>query len=150
MFDRCAWASCIRWWWGGRQVLLKLRCLGGRVCCLSLSSWLYVFIFYVFAIQDGKGIVHVAFPDPRLVGWCSYRLFFETLHVEVSNDSGNRTSHGGAVFLLVNRSVILEVWGSQHEGQRSAICAGVSVVRSARLGSFSSFCSAACTAASIG
>ena len=34
--------------------------------------------------------------------------------------------------------------------KRSAICAGVSVVRSARLGSFSSFCSAACTAASIG
>ena len=33
--------------------------------------------------------------------------------------------------------------------KRSAICAGVSVVRSARLGSFSSFCSAACTAASI-
>ena len=34
--------------------------------------------------------------------------------------------------------------------KRSAICAGVSLVRSARLGSFSSFCSAACTAASIG
>ena len=34
--------------------------------------------------------------------------------------------------------------------KRSAIFAGVSVVRSARLGSFSSFCSAACTAASIG
>ena len=34
--------------------------------------------------------------------------------------------------------------------KRSAICAGVSVVRSARLGSFSSFCSAACSAASIG
>ena len=34
--------------------------------------------------------------------------------------------------------------------KRSAICAGVSVVWSARLGSFSSFCSAACTAASIG
>ena len=33
--------------------------------------------------------------------------------------------------------------------KRSAICAGVSVVRSARLGSFSSFCSAACSAASI-
>ena len=25
-------------------------------------------VVYVFAIQDGKGIVHVAFPDPRLVG----------------------------------------------------------------------------------
>ena len=34
--------------------------------------------------------------------------------------------------------------------KRSAICAGVSVVRSARLGSFSSFRNAACTAASIG
>ena len=34
--------------------------------------------------------------------------------------------------------------------KRSAICAGVSVVRSARPGSFSSFCSAACTTASIG
>ena len=34
--------------------------------------------------------------------------------------------------------------------KRSAICAGVSMVRSARFGSFSSFCSAACTAASIG
>ena len=34
--------------------------------------------------------------------------------------------------------------------KRSAICAGVSLVRSARLGSFSSFCSAAWTAASIG
>ena len=37
--DRCAWASSIRWWWGGRQVLLKLRCLRRRVCCLSLSPW---------------------------------------------------------------------------------------------------------------
>ena len=34
--------------------------------------------------------------------------------------------------------------------KRSAICAGVSMVRSARFGSFSSFCSAACTVASIG
>ena len=34
--------------------------------------------------------------------------------------------------------------------KRSAICAAVSLVRSARLGSFSSFCSSACTAASIG
>ena len=34
--------------------------------------------------------------------------------------------------------------------RKSAICAGVSVVRSARPGSFSSFCSEACTAASIG
>ena len=34
--------------------------------------------------------------------------------------------------------------------KRSAICTGDSVVRSARLGSSSSFCSAACTAASIG
>ena len=34
--------------------------------------------------------------------------------------------------------------------KRSAICAGVSVVPSARLGSFSSFYSAVCTAASIG
>ena len=32
----------------------------------------------------------------------------------------------------------------------SAICTDVSVVRSARHGSFSSFCSAACTMASIG
>ena len=80
----------------------------------------------------------------------SYRLFFEILHVEVGNDSGNRTPHGGAVFLLVNRSVILEVCGSQYKGQRSAICTGLSVVWSARLGSFSSFCSAACTSASIG
>ena len=37
--DRCAWVSSIRWWWGGRQVLLKLRCLRRRVCCLSLSPW---------------------------------------------------------------------------------------------------------------
>ena len=34
--------------------------------------------------------------------------------------------------------------------KRSAICAGVSVVRSARRGSYSSFCGAACTAASMG
>ena len=34
--------------------------------------------------------------------------------------------------------------------KRSALCAGVSVVRSARLGSYSSFCSVVCTAASIG
>ena len=34
--------------------------------------------------------------------------------------------------------------------KRSAICTGVSVVRSARLESSPSFCSAACTAASIG
>ena len=31
--------------------------------------------------------------------------------------------------------------------KRSAICAGISVVRSARLGSFLNFCGAACTAA---
>ena len=24
--DRCTWASCIRWWWVGSQVLVKLRC----------------------------------------------------------------------------------------------------------------------------
>ena len=35
------------------------------------------------------------------------------------------------------------------KGQRF-VHAGISVVRSARLGSFSSFCNAACTAASIG
>ena len=34
--------------------------------------------------------------------------------------------------------------------KRSAICGGVSTVQSARLGSFSSLSSAACTAASIG
>ena len=34
--------------------------------------------------------------------------------------------------------------------RRSAIRAGVSVVRSGRLGSFSSFCSVACTTSSIG
>ena len=34
--------------------------------------------------------------------------------------------------------------------KRSAICVGVSVVRSVRLGSFSSFYNAACTATSIG
>ena len=34
--------------------------------------------------------------------------------------------------------------------KRSAICAGVNMVRSARLGLFSSFCGAACTAVSIG
>ena len=62
-------------------------------------------------IQDGKGIVYVALPGPRLVGSCSYRMFLETLHVE-------RTPHGGAVFLLVNRSVILEVCGSQYEVQK--------------------------------
>ena len=69
-------------------------------------------------MQDGKGIVHVAFPDPRLVGRCSYRLFFEILHVEVGNDSGNRTPHGGAVFSLINRFVILKVCESQYEGQK--------------------------------
>ena len=37
--DWCAWASCIRWSRGGLQVLLKLRCLGRRVCCLSLPPW---------------------------------------------------------------------------------------------------------------
>ena len=34
--------------------------------------------------------------------------------------------------------------------KRSSICAGVSVVRSERFGSFSSFCNAVCIAASIG
>ena len=34
--------------------------------------------------------------------------------------------------------------------KRLAICAGVSVMRYARFGSFSSFCSVICTAASIG
>ena len=35
--DWCVWASCIRGWWGGLQVLLKLWCLRRSVCCLSLS-----------------------------------------------------------------------------------------------------------------
>jgi len=37
--DRCAWASCICWWWSGRRILLKLRCLGRRVYCHFLSPW---------------------------------------------------------------------------------------------------------------
>ena len=31
--------SCICWWWGDRQILLKLRCLGRRVYCHFLSPW---------------------------------------------------------------------------------------------------------------
>ena len=54
---------------------------------------------------------------------------------------------GGADFLLVNRSVILEVCGSQCEGQKvSDLCRPWCL----RLGLFSSFCSAACTVMSIG
>ena len=54
---------------------------------------------------------------------------------------------GGADFLLVNRSVILEVCGSQCEGQKvSDLCRPWC----SRLGLFSSFCSAACTVVSIG
>ena len=54
---------------------------------------------------------------------------------------------GGANFLLVNRSVILEVCGSQCEGQKvSDLCRPWC----SRLGLFSSFCSAACTVVSIG
>ena len=53
---------------------------------------------------------------------------------------------GGADFLLVNRSVILEVCGSQCEGQKvSDLCRPWC----SRLGLFSSFCSAACTVVSI-
>ena len=38
------WSVCVGFLyslvvWGGCQVLLKLRCLGRRVCCLSLSPW---------------------------------------------------------------------------------------------------------------
>ena len=54
---------------------------------------------------------------------------------------------GGADFLLVNRSVILEVCRSQCEGQKvSDLCRPWC----SRLGLFSSFCSAACTVVSIG
>ena len=54
---------------------------------------------------------------------------------------------GGANFLLVNRSVILEVCGSQCEGQKvNDLCRPWC----SRLGLFSSFCSAACTVVSIG
>ena len=54
---------------------------------------------------------------------------------------------GGADFLLVNRSVILEVCGSQCEGQKvSDLCRPWC----SRLELFSSFCSAACTVVSIG
>ena len=54
---------------------------------------------------------------------------------------------GGADFLLVNRSVILEVCGSQCEVQKvSDLCRPWC----SRLGLFSSFCSAACTVVSIG
>ena len=53
----------------------------------------------------------------------------------------------GAVFLLVNRSVILKVCGSQCEGQKvSDLCRPWC----SRLGLFSSFCSAAWTVVSIG
>ena len=127
--DRCAWASCLRWWWGDLQVLLKLR-VSRRASLLSFSvsmvkrmegRWLFKCSKKTSTFLRSrmvKGIVHVAFPDPTLVGWCSYRLFFEILHVEVDNDSGNRIPHGGAVFLLVNRSVILKVCESQYEGQK--------------------------------
>ena len=41
----------------------------------------------------------------------------------MDENSGNRTLHGGVVFLLVNQSVILEVRGSQYEGQKvSDLC----------------------------
>ena len=54
---------------------------------------------------------------------------------------------GGADFLLVNRSVILEVCGSQCEGQKvNDLCRPWC----SRLRLFSSFCSAACTVVSIG
>ena len=54
---------------------------------------------------------------------------------------------GGADFLLVNRSVILEVCGSQCKGQKvSNLCRPWC----SRLGLFSSFCSAACTVVLIG
>ena len=36
----------------------------------------------------------------------------------MDENSGNRTLHGGVFFLLVNQSVILEVRGSQYEGQK--------------------------------
>ena len=52
--------------------------------------------------------------------------------------------------MLVNRSVIQEVYGSQYEGQKVSDLCRRQRVRSARFGSFSSFCSAACSAASIG
>ena len=44
----------------------------------------------------------------------------------MDENSGNRTLHGGVVFLLVNQSVILEVRGSQYEGQKvSDLCSAV-------------------------
>ena len=70
-----------------------------------------------------------------------------TVHVEVSNNSGNWTPHGGAVFMLVNRSVILEVCGSQYEGQkvsdlcsrlRGEVCKAKVVLEFLRCGLYSS------------
>ena len=82
--DRCAWASCIRWWWGGSlktAVSRKASLLSFSVSMVKWMEgcWLFKCCKKSSTIQDGKGIVHVAFPDPRLVGWCSYSLFFETL-----------------------------------------------------------------------
>ena len=78
----------------------------------SLRMYVTKFRLHTAMRSTGKVIVRVAFPDPRFVWWSNYCLFFETLHREVCNNSGNRASKGCAFLLFVNWSVKLKVCGS--------------------------------------
>ena len=132
--DQCAQASCIRQWWGvvrfswncgvkeGRDIVVIL-CLHGKADgrLMPAAGW-------------RRCRLRIAFPDPRIIGICSYSsycgsLFFETLHVEFSNSSRRRTPHGCAFSLFVNWSVISEVCGSQY---KSMEVSDLSVVRFVR------------------
>ena len=51
-----------------RKASLLSFCLHGEADGRLMVVEMQQEVVYVFAIQDGKGIVHVAFPDPRLIG----------------------------------------------------------------------------------
>ena len=69
----------------------------------------------ITAIQDCEGVINVALPDLGFLCCGFSRLFFKYLHVEVSNNRGNRAPHGCTLSLFVDRTVILEVCGSKYE-----------------------------------
>ena len=86
--DQCMQASYVRRWRGGCQELLTFP----RSGMVKMSSTQRL---QILCMQDDE--------------------FFKTLHAEVSNNRGNWASHGCAFLLFVNRSILLEVCGSQND-----------------------------------
>ena len=60
----------VRWLSGSLKTVVtrKASLLSFSVSMVKWMEGCWLFKCCVFAIQDGKDIIHIAFPDPRLVG----------------------------------------------------------------------------------